>query len=1019
MSHGGHGPIDWRAVLPDIARRLAAPAPHAELVEAFVQEIATNKTAGCLLTGRYPKSRQTFWCDLKAALVGRFAGLDAARIAVEREHENQGLSEQGWAIRRAGEILDLTESYLRQYRGWPDLPRPEETVLAPARAPVTREAGTVREVSLIESALLQHLAAVREVSDQRLLAGYWGWLLSMELGLANSRWLSTLLAVDANAWEVTRHGVSVHTPRGRVSLPALSAMVGIERIRHATPPRGQPGTWLREAAHWIGVSPCTPILTLWRHAARRGHSDHVVAHWRTHGRMQPMSDAEHQLYWRGAAPEGAFTVSEDETLLPAGRPAVTRAHPSEPDMQASRATIDYLIRAFEAFETTRGRGPSAKKRKAVHEELVGALGRSSLTGSDLLVAAYLLALFTEGQRARTQKPYAASSLRRYASALCRPLRREFGIEDLRELSFDSLHERLQRVLDTTVAASDRHTLVRWLTWLARTDLLLVDPRLFRFESTERNVRTGVIGAQHWRALHAWLEPVDPNGIARALLDCYFLLGMRPDEAMDLRAGEIRATLGHGAIMLRRAPGRRLKSDQAVRTLPLGLLRQATGTADVLQRRAAHAMTASGSDEDVRVFGKHEADAAALRLTRGLRAVTGNPHLSLYSLRHSAAQLGLWQLLIQAGCMPKPIRQRYFTDPLYHAESIRAHWPEIEFIHPLELRNGLLTRLAQRMGHGGHEVTCTHYLHVPETLAWLEGMRARFTVAKAQLVPWLGGNTWAYRRIENIATTSDPIDPSSGQRTVSGLPDDGAVNAGVTIQGSALLDNYLSRERKPETPKAKGGQSQQPAVTDTSGAAPFISYLWDAQAELFAARASNDACSDDTAFGDAVFETYKAAARICDTPWHPSEIAQYRWRADLVEWATPQALGAYIPPAIEAFIASANAREAVIRHQRTLKQVLRVMALFRVPVRHIHVEARIPEQWSPSHADKRLDAFRQAASASPRTVGRWSKTKAKVSDVELHLEITDPRTPWQGLISACVWMRPWLRPSDPSAPAWGA
>ena len=665
--------LDWARLLPDMARRLATTTPDPALVDAFIQEIQSNERGACLRTGTPPGPDADVWTRIKEALIGRLEKLALARPELCAARYGPVQPERAWAVNRAGELLDLAESYLRAYHAWPQLPRPNEAVLPSHRAAITVEAETVSLVSAIEARVLQHLAAVRDVSDGRIVAGYWGWLLAIELGVCNSALLYTLVASPRDAWVINRDGVLVtleNTGAGRVALPALSAMVGAERIRPLERPKGTAKSWLKQALKWMAISqrPEISILRLWRDLARGGHNDLVIAHWRDHGRMRPMSKADHDLYWHGAAPKDA--IADDDTLLPAGQPSVNPDHRSEPDLRASRGTIDWLVNAFATFEAETGKKLAPNKRQRAHDELVDALDHRPLTGSDLLVAAYLLTLFRQGQNAR--KPYAASSLRRYAVSLARPLRAEFGLEDLRDLAFDTVHERLQRTLDAA-NPGDRNTLVRWIAWLARTDLLVVDPRLFSHEASERGVRTGVINTAHWRALHAWLLPVDPNGVARALLDCYFLLGMRRDEALDLRAGELITCGGDAAIRLKRFPGRTLKSDHAARTLPLGLLRQqSTTTVECLQHRAAHARVVSGGDPAARVFDKREADKSALQVIRGLRAVTGHPDLSLRSLRHSAAHLGLWQLLIQAGCVPKPVRARYFLDPLYTAEAIHAN-----------------------------------------------------------------------------------------------------------------------------------------------------------------------------------------------------------------------------------------------------------------------------------------------------------------------------------------------------------
>ncbi|TQF00177.1 MAG: hypothetical protein FKY71_04855 [Spiribacter salinus] len=998
--------LDWARLLPDMARRLATTTPDPAVVDAFIQEIRSNERGACLRTGTPPGPDADVWTRIKEALIGRLEKLAIARPELSTRPE------RAWAVNRAGELLDLAESYLRAYHAWPQLPRPNEAVLPSQRAAITVEAETVSLVSAIEARVLQHLAAVRDVSDGRILAGYWGWLLAIELGVCNSALLYMLVASPRDAWVINRDGVLVtldETRAGRVALPALSAMVGAERIRPLGRPKGTAQSWLHQALKWMAISqhPEISILRLWRDLARGGHDDLVIAHWRGHGRMRPMSKADHDLYWHGAAPKDA--IADDDTLLPAGQPGVNPDHRSEPDLRASRGTIDWLVNAFATFEADVGKKLAPNKRQSAHDELIDALDDRPLTGSDLLVAAYLLTLFRQGQNAR--KPFAASSLRRYAVALARPLRAEFGLEDLRDLAFDTVHERLQRALDAA-NPGDRNTLLRWIAWLARTDLLVVDPRVFSHEASERGVRTGIINTAHWRALYAWLQPVDPNGVARALLDCYFLLGMRPDEALDLRAGELITCGGDAVIRLKPFPGRTLKTDHAARTLPLGLLQeQSTTTVECLQHRAAQARAVTGGDPAARVFHKREADKSALQLVRGLRAVTGHPDLSLHSLRHSAAHLGLWQLLIQAGCVPKPVRERCFRDPLYTAEAIHANWPEIQPIPAIELKSSLLVRLAQRMGHGSHEVTCTHYLHVPEAWAWMGGLARRFEIPKAELKPWLGDNTWAYTRIQHIETASGSADPAIGEDTVRGLPADAPANAGVQFQGAVLWENVYAGSKKPQRPaKHQDGRGPTRVAAEPS-TDPFLKYLDDAQSELFAIRATTKADAADTAFRHDVFEALKRTQHLGIESWSPFEIAQHRWRVDLVEWTAPEVFKADRTAAIDAFLEVSTEHTAVITRRRTLQRVLRVVSVFRVPVSHVVIDVRTPQHFTKAYADARVNEFQQAAGKTPQRVGQWCSAKGTGKDIQLHLRVTDPKTPWSGLRSACVWLRCWLECAD--------
>ncbi|MCG5548916.1 hypothetical protein [Halorhodospira halochloris] len=540
--------IDWPERLRRQARAQTMADPSDEAIKAFEAVIANDGELRPFQTGAVPGAGSKSdvngaWERLRRALhhtLGKTVGTEAA-------------------IRQTDRLLQLAEVELRRHWGWPRSQRVEDYILPPPRSPLDREVETVAQVSAIERLLLKHFGDLYAVEDSRVLAGAWGWLLALELGISQPKWLERLVQARESEWVADREGGRIELDSHCVLLGGLTLALGLDRIQALDPPRGQPQAWLHAAWVWLGLPKKVSqqgITKHWRDLARRHHSDLVVHYWRGQRSMTPLDARARRLYWEGSV-EGGDAALLDPLVAGADfRPAQIAETPSIAtcgDAQQSRRTLTALLDDFDAFEQQHGRRRAQRKRAQAVRRLVQWLETEPVTPVDALVVRFLLTLFLHGPS--QEGVYAASTLRRYGVGLSRRLRAEFGWEDPAELSVEALHQRLERVLDA-LPEQDQRIGHRWLRWLVVNDELQVDPRALRPERYDRSpgVRAAAVGMPTWEALHAWLAPRDPTGVYRLMLDLMLLLGLREREATELWRGELQRNLlfhvaqrlGHGS-----------------------------------------------------------------------------------------------------------------------------------------------------------------------------------------------------------------------------------------------------------------------------------------------------------------------------------------------------------------------------------------------------------------------------------------------------------------------------------------
>ncbi|MCC3752059.1 MAG: hypothetical protein LLP51_11770, partial [Halorhodospira halophila] len=187
--------IDWPERLRRQARAQTMADPSDEAIKAFEAVIANDGELRPFQTGAVPGAGSKSdvngaWERLRRALhhtLGKTVGTEAA-------------------IRQTDRLLQLAEVELRRHWGWPRSQRVEDHILPPPRSPLDREVETVAQVSAIERLLLKHFGDLYAVEDPRVLAGAWGWLLALELGISQPKWLERLVQARESEWVADREG---------------------------------------------------------------------------------------------------------------------------------------------------------------------------------------------------------------------------------------------------------------------------------------------------------------------------------------------------------------------------------------------------------------------------------------------------------------------------------------------------------------------------------------------------------------------------------------------------------------------------------------------------------------------------------------------------------------------------------------------------------------------------------------------------------------------------------------------
>lgn len=139
--------------------------------------------------------------------------------------------------------------------------------------------------------------------------------------------------------------------------------------------------------------------------------------------------------------------------------------------------------------------------------------------------------------------------------------------------------------------------------------------------------------------------------------------------------------------------------------------------------------------------------------------------------------------------------------------------------------------------------------------------------------------------------------------------------------------------------------------------------------------------------------------LTDTPWAPFEVAHWRWRRELADRISRRSLEAHAVPAFEVF----DDGQFVARHQRTLKNVIRVLGYWGVPARHIHRTVQVPNGWDQEKIEALRKKLLQQGRKGITTDNIAIKTKNCRTPV-YNVNINDPRSPVSGLLTGCVWLR---------------
>lgn len=311
----------------------------------------------------------------------------------------------------------------------------------------------------------------------------------------------------------------------------------------------------------------------------------------------------------------------------------------------------------------------------------------------------------------------------------------FGSEDVRKRELGALDETYRVILDACEPNDQIERIARGLRLfhdhLIRTYKVppLPDPRAtFGEGGALMPVDATVISVDEYLAILDWLEQqlqlgADPaeTHIGQVVLILTFRCGLRRGEVFGLRLCDVH---DQGGIYLhiRRYPGHRLKTPNAIRTIRIDALMTARERALLrrwIDKRSFEHVAGRGTDGfQLRLLARPGSarDAASVdgtvrRVMQAVHAVTREPRLVLHHLRHSCATW-LW-LKLRAPDYAQ-ISSYLSTMPALRRELLQARRLRIQLCGAVQGPSRSYSNVVARiLGHGMPGTSLEHYIHVAD------------------------------------------------------------------------------------------------------------------------------------------------------------------------------------------------------------------------------------------------------------------------------------------------------------------